>query len=167
MVCFAKMRLELMGVRREGGPMKRGLIKHGITCLGMFFFSNVLFFSSFIRSHPINISFDQLFPVGWYQKTMQSLAVVWHILTDTLHSRDHAQLFPMNSILAQLALARFYSGRIAQEKVVLIDEDREHVRNMVHKVKEMVDRIVVGENNEDFIECVNEFLGEIEEGIES
>ena len=123
----------------------------------------IIFCSSNIQARNIHLSFDSLFPVTWYQKSLQSCLFVWHILSDAFEN-DNEQL-SFDIILSRLTFAQFCINRMQQENVIYLPEDIDYLKMILKKIKELIEVLVVDDSNQDAIECIYEVAVSIEKSI--
>src|SRR5438105_3759583 len=93
----------------------------------------VLCLSSTLLANTINLSFNSLFPVTWYQKALTFSLLIWQQLADFMIDNNPAAPIPFEEIVGRLACAQFCLNRMIQNTAVLLDEDRDYMQMVLRK----------------------------------
>lgn len=119
------------------------------------------FFSSASTS-SVSLSFDSLFPISWYQKSLESLLYVWQVL---IQAYENDSALPFDAMLSKLALAQFAINRMMQNGDVVLPEDMAYLKMVGSKICGLMGTIIVTPQTTDMISCVNEMLLSIQKQI--
>lgn len=139
---------------------------------GLISFLIIIFCSSFItkpsmrlNASPLNLSFDSLFPVRWYQKGLESSLSVWQTLTQVFEKNGDVSSVPCNALLGKLSYARFCINHMIHEEVVCIPEDSAYFVMILHKIQDLLAIVVVNEKTHDFVLCASEMIVEMQKQL--
>lgn len=121
----------------------------------------VVCLSSPLLADTVNVSFNTLFPVTWYQKALTFSLLTWQQLADCMIDNNPTAQIPFEEIAGRLACVQFCLNRMKQSAVVLLDEDRDYMRMVLRKIKDLVGMLVVTKKNEDFLGCILEMIEDI------
>ena len=112
------------------------------------------------QSHSIKIPFDNLLPVTWYQKGLESSLSVWQKLLDAQQGvSEEGELFAI--LLGKLAFAQFCVQRMAQDKVGSLQEDESYFKKILGRIQRLLDSMVASAETNDFLACARELIGSI------
>lgn len=121
--------------------------------------------SSTISANDIPLSFDSLFPVTWYQKALTFSLLVWQQLADFMIDTNACKRVPFDEITGKLAYAQFFLNKMKINAIALGNEDGDYMRMILKKIKELIGMVVVTQKNEDFIECIQEMITNIQNSM--
>jgi hypothetical protein len=142
----------------RGMMMKKYIKSRGLSFLVIF-----LCASSIIKAHQINLSFDSLFPMTWYQKGLESSLYAWQLLVEACGNNEVA--LPFDVLISRLALAQFSINRMLQEKVACAPEDITYLVAVLSKVQSLVATIVVTHQTQDFVDCATDMIGSMQQQL--
>ncbi len=91
---------------------------------------------SHLSASQTAVSFDNLFPLTWYEKGMRSILFVWH----ELKGPSICTQLCIDICLSKLAFARCCVERIAKEGEQLLEEDRDYCRIVLDKVRTLISK---------------------------
>ena len=115
--------------------------------------------SSFtINAYQVNLSFDSLFPMTWYQKGLESSLSVWQALVNVFDKSSDSALLSFDLLLGRLAFAQFCIARMYQDGVPCIADDSIYFSTVLHKVKQLLNLIVITPENRDYVFCVDSMI---------
>lgn len=109
------------------------------------------------QNNQINLTFDYLFPQTWYQKSLEELIYVWHMLANG--SKNPGVVIEQDRLLAKLAYAEFFVNRLVAKGEVCLLEDKDYFCAVLRKIKELVGVVT---EDEEFIGCVGEMVDRAE-----
>jgi hypothetical protein len=119
------------------------------------------FFSSASTS-SVSLSFDSLFPISWYQKSLESLLYVWQVL---IQAYENDSALPFDAMLSKLALAQYFLNRMMQSGDVVMAEDVGYLGTVVSKIQGLMGAIVVTPQTTDVVGCLKEMVLSIQKQI--
>jgi len=120
--------------------------------------------SCIVQAYQLNTAFDSLFPLTWYQKGLETSLSVWQKLVQSFEKNDNSKVID-DSLLGVLAYIQFCVNHMKQENVVNLNEDKDYFVMVLHKIKELVDMIIVTQENEDFVLCAQGMVLDIQKQI--
>jgi len=126
----------------------------------------IIFFSisSVIKTYPVHLSFDSLFPMTWYHKGLESLCFVWHALKHCLDSENDQVILSHDVLLGRLVLVQFCINRMQHEDISVTDLDDEvYFIAILGKIQNLLNNIIVTSGNHDFILCAQDIIQKIEQ----
>jgi len=131
------------------------------------FFLIIFFYSTLTatRTHLVNLSFDSLFPMTWYQKGLESSLYVWQSLIDNVNKTTDAASLSCDVLLGRLAFAQFCLNRMQQMNESAIDDDIAYFTMVVRKIDQLFSLIVVTPITEDFIACAQDLIISMEQKL--
>lgn len=107
----------------------------------------------------VELNFDMLFPITWYQKGLASIINVWHMITQVLEA--NSELLPFDLILGKLAFGQFCFEHMQKEEQTH-DEDRAYCIGVLSKVQSLLAPIVVTPAMRDRADCIGNILSDIQ-----
>lgn len=114
--------------------------------------------SSIIKAYQINLSFDSLFPMTWYQKGLESSLFVWQTLVSIFDKSSDGALLSFDSLLARLAFAQFCINRMRQDNMPCIADDNAYFVMVLNKVQNLLGMVVVTPINHDLVICAEDMI---------
>jgi len=123
--------------------------------------------SSIIKTYQVNLSFDSLFPMTWYQKGLESSLFVWQTLVNIFDKSSDGALLSIDLLLARLAFAQFCINRMYQESVPRIEGDNAYFVMVLNKVRNLLDMVVVTSINHDFVLCAEDMIQTMQKQLSS
>lgn len=124
----------------------------------------LLCLSSTMYAYHSYIPFESIFPKTWYQKGLESSISIWQLLSTAFEKNQESErLFDL--ILARLAFTQFCINRMKQAGITCLPEDSVYFEAVLHKVKDLVEDIVVTDENEDFILCTQEMIAILQKQV--
>lgn len=126
----------------------------------------IFFYSTmFTRTTCIDLSFDSLFPMTWYQKGLQTSLHVWQTLIDDFHKTSDAVSLSADLLLGRLAFAQFCINRMQQLNEPAIDDDIVYFATVVRKIEQLFSVMAITSTTEDFIACAHDMIISIEQKL--
>jgi hypothetical protein len=116
------------------------------------------------QSYQLNTPFDSLFPMTWYQKSLEASLLVWQKLLHNAENNIDPQL-SSNELLGLLAQTLFYVDRMKQESTICMAEDKDYFIGVMNKIKSLLDMMVTTPENEDFVLCAQGMVLNIQQQI--
>ena len=113
---------------------------------------------SIIKAYQVNLSFDSLFPMTWYQKGLESSLFVWQTLVNVFDKSNDGALLSFDSLIAKLAFAQFCINRMHQENMPCIADDKAYFAMVLHKVENLLGMVVVTTINHDVVLCAEDMI---------
>ena len=113
-----------------------------------------------MRATVINLNFDVLFPMTWYQKGLESAINVWHLLAEVLKADTkaaHEQL-PLDTIVCRLAFGQFCIEQMRSKNQQLRAEDSTYFVMVIDKIQSLLAMIIVMPAEYDRFQCVVDTL---------
>ena len=114
--------------------------------------------SSIIKTYQINLSFDSLFPMTWYQKGLESSLFVWQTLVSIFDKSSDGALLSFDSLLARLAFAQFCINRMHQERMPCIADDNAYFVMVLNKVQNLLGTVAITSINHDLVLCAEDMI---------
>lgn len=114
------------------------------------------------QSYQLNVPFDSLFPMTWYQKGLEASLSVWQKLIHCAENNIDPQV-SSNELLGLLARTLFCIDRMKQEGVVCMAEDKDYFVEVMNTIKNLISVIVITPGNEDFILCAQGMILDIQQ----
>lgn len=111
--------------------------------------------SSLSNSNQIAFSFDILFPMGWYQKGLETSLSVWYMVEDFLTAGIDMQSFSSEIVLGRLAFAQFCINRMVQEGDALVSGDTAYFAMVLGRIKELLVCADCRMQTKDFFMCAD------------
>jgi hypothetical protein len=116
-----------------------------------------------MHAERVDLNFDTLFPVTWYQKGLASTINVWHMIVQVLEEKN-AQL-PLDVIQGKLAFGQFCLERMHKEEQIHA-EDSAYCLMIVSKIRSLLAMIVVTPIMRDRADCIIEMLDKIQKTLD-
>lgn len=116
------------------------------------------------QAHTIDLSFDSLFPMTWYQKGLESSLSVWQTLIDTVNKTTDAASLSCDQLLGRLAFAQFCISRMQQSERT-IDDDIIYFAKVVRKIQQLFSLMSVTPKTEDFIICAQDLITSMQQKL--
>jgi|SRR4030095_66163 len=117
-----------------------------------------------IDAELIELNFDTLFPVSWYQKGLVSIIRVWHIIAQVVETRN--EQLPLDLMLGTLAFGQFCIERIhTHDRCVSNNEDIMYGIMVVHKIQSLLAMVNVAPAMRDRADCIVDMLVKIEKNF--
>ena len=116
-----------------------------------------------IHAERIDLNFDALFPVTWYQKGLASTINVWHMIAQVLEAKN-VQL-PLDLILGKLTFGQFCIEHMHKEEKTDADDSAYFVM-IVSKIRSLLAMIVVTPVMRDRADCLIEMLSKIQKTLD-
>jgi len=107
-------------------------------------------------AEQVELNFDALFPITWYEKGLVSTMHVWHMLIKMFEADTKVQL-PFDTLLAKLAFGQFCVQRM-QHKEKPCNDDINYFLMVVNKIQELLAMIEVMPLIRDHFDCVSDLL---------
>lgn len=117
------------------------------------------------QAYQVNLSFDSLFPLTWYQKGLESSLSVWQTLVNISEKNEDAALLSFDLLLGRLAFAQFCINRMCQESAPCVADDKVYFSTVLCKVKQLLSVITLNAKTHDFIVCIDEMLESMQEKL--
>jgi hypothetical protein len=114
--------------------------------------------SSMTKSHQVNLLFDSLFPVTWYQKGLEASLCAWQTLVNFFEQNNDKKLLSFDLLLARLVFAQFCIHRMYQEDNICREDDNAYFIKVLHRVRQLLSMITITSRNEDFVLCAEDML---------
>jgi hypothetical protein len=121
--------------------------------------------SSIINAYQVNLSFDSLFPMTWYQKGLESSLSVWQALMSAFDKNSDEALLSFDLLLGRLAFAQFCINRMNCEGTPCIAGDSAYFSAVLHKVKQLLTAVVITPKTHDFILCADDMIQAMEKKL--
>jgi hypothetical protein len=147
-----------------GDKRMEKILENGYRTWVLLSFFTILCSGSIARSYQNIVTFDSLFPVTWYQKSLEASLSVWQTISNAFEKNDGGAI-SFYELLGKMTFAQFCISRMIQERVVCLPEDSAYLGVVLNKVKELVDVIVVSDENEDVILCIHDVILNIEQQV--
>ena len=136
--------------------------------IGIITFLIIICFSSLItKTYQINLSFDSLFPMTWYQKGLESSLFVWQTLINFFEKGNDRVVLSFDLLLARLAFAQFCIKRMYQENNMQKADDMTYFVKVLNKVQKLLGMMMVTSGNYDFILCAEDMLQVMHKQLEA
>lgn len=103
----------------------------------------------------VDLNFDNLFPVTWYQKGLASTINVWHTLVTVLETNN--EQLPLDAILGKLAFGHYCLECMNKEEHVSA-EDTAYFIAVIDKVRSLLAMIAVTPVMRDRADCIIDML---------
>ena len=117
-----------------------------------------------INAELIELNFDVLYPVSWYQKGLISIISVWHMIAQVVEG--HSEQLPCDVMLGALAFGQFCIERIhTQDQCVSNNEDIMYGIMVVHKIQSLLAMVEIASTMRDRSDCVVDMLEKIEKNL--
>ena len=120
---------------------------------------------STVQAYKVDLSFDSLFPMTWYQKGLESSLYVWHSLINVFEKDLDGSLLSVDLLLSRLAFAQFCINRMNQEGKPCIADDSAYFATVLYKVKQLLTMIVITPKNHDFVLCAEDMIQTMEQKL--
>jgi len=114
-----------------------------------------------VNAALVDLNFDVLYPVSWYQKGLISIISVWHMIAQVVEG-DSEQL-PLDVMLSTLAFGQFCIERIhTQGQCIRNNEDIMYGIMVVHKIQSLLAMVEIVSTMRDRADCILDILEKIE-----
>ena len=114
--------------------------------------------SSKIEAYQVDLSFDSLFPVTWYQKGLESSVYVWQTLINVFDKSTDGATLSFDLLLGRLAFAQFCINRMNQERMPCITDDSVYFASVLNKVQQLLALVVITSKTHDFVVCAEDMI---------
>lgn len=111
-----------------------------------------------IQAYRVNLSFDSLFPMTWYQKGLESSLCVWQALVNVFEKSSDGELLSFDLLLGRLAFAQFCINRMKQEGTPCIADNSAYFTAVLYKVKQLLALVVITPKTHDFVLCADDMI---------
>ena len=112
-----------------------------------------------INAYQVDLSFDSLFPMTWYQKGLESSLSVWQILIDFFEKSSDGTALSFDSLLAKLTFAQFCINHMYQEGTPCAADDNAYFVMVLNKIQQLLRHVIITPKNHDFVLCADEMVG--------
>ena len=116
-----------------------------------------------MQAIPIDLNFDVLFPVTWYQKGLASTINAWHMIEQVL--KVHNGQLPLDMIVGKLAFGQFCLERMQQEEQIGA-EDSAYFIMLVNKLRFLLAPVVVTPVMRDHADCIIHMLSTLQKTLD-
>lgn len=123
--------------------------------------------SSKTQTYQINLSFDSLFPVTWYQKGLESSMHVWQALINVFEKKSDGAMLSFDLLLGRLAFTQFCINRMHQEGTPRIADDTAYFAAVLSKVKQLLSLVVITPKTHDFVLCAEDMICAMEKSFDT
>ncbi|HLC06946.1 MAG TPA: hypothetical protein VJJ26_02040 [Candidatus Babeliales bacterium] len=123
--------------------------------------------SSVLKAYQVNLSFDSLFPMTWYQKGLEASLQVWHELADVFNKNGDDTLISCDLLLGKLAFAQFCVNRMIYEGNAHVSEDIAYFITVLHTLQRLLAMVVITPKTQDFVVCAGEMVVSIQKLLSS
>lgn len=120
---------------------------------------------STVQAYHIDLSFDSLFPMTWYQKGLESSVYVWQSLINVFEKSSDGALLSVDLLLSRLAFAQFCIKRMKQEGKPCIADDSAYFAGVLHKVKQLLALVAITSKTHDFVICADDMIRSMEKKL--
>jgi hypothetical protein len=124
-----------------------------------------LLYTAAINAQQMNISFDSLFPMTWYQKGLESSMYVWSLLLDVFEKKSDAASLSFDTLLSRLAFAQFCVNRMNQDRSLAAVQDTVYFARVLHKVKSLLDAVSISAQTHDFVLCADDLISQMQQNL--
>lgn len=147
----------------KGVMMEKHLKNWAIVSIVIFYCT-----SPMMHAYQINVSFDSLFPMTWYQKGLESSMHVWQSLINVFEKSGDGAILSFDLLLGRLAFAQFCISRMhQQEETIRIADDTAYFAAVLNKVKRLLALVVITPKTHDFVLCAEDMIQEMEKKLSS
>ena len=130
-----------------------------------FFLATFFCSATVTQTTSIDLSFDSLFPMTWYQKGLEASLYVWQTLVDSIHKTSDATSLSCDLLLGRLAFAQFCINRMQQMNEPAVDDDIAYFATVAHKIQQLCSLVVITSKTEDFIACADDMIISIQQKL--
>lgn len=114
--------------------------------------------SAEMKAYSVNLSFDSLFPMTWYQKGLESSVYVWQALVNVFDKSSDGALLSFDLLLGRLAFAQFCINRMGQEDIPSIAGDNAYFVLVLQKIQQLLALVVITSKTHDFVVCAESMI---------
>lgn len=123
--------------------------------------------STTIKAYQINLSFDSLFPMTWYQKGLESSLHVWQSLVTVFEQSSDGTTLSFDILLGRLAFAQFCINRMHQENKPSFADNNTYFKNVLYKIHQLLGLVIITPKTEDFVLCAEDILEDMQRKLQN
>jgi len=114
-----------------------------------------------VNAELVDLNFDVLYPVSWYQKGLISIISVWHMIAQVVEG--HSEQLSCDVMLGKLVFGQFCIEHIhTQDQCVSNNEDIMYGIMIVHKIQSLLAMVEITSTMRDRADCMVDILEKIE-----
>jgi hypothetical protein len=118
-----------------------------------------------VKTYPVNLSFDSLFPKTWYQKGLEASMHVWQSLAIVFEKNSDGAMLSLDLLLGRLAFAQFCITRMHKEGAQQLADDTAYFSAVLDRVKRLLALVNLTSKTEDFVLCAEDMIEEMEKQL--
>jgi hypothetical protein len=125
--------------------------------------SMILYFS--VSCTISAVSFDELFPVSWYEKVLNSTTSAWGMISkhdplSLLTTKD------LTVLIGQCAFAAFCVDSMQNDQCVS-SEDKEYLKSLLYRIKNRLATHAIENQKKDYIHCLEQIIIAMDRNLHS
>jgi hypothetical protein len=124
--------------------------------------SLIIFLCSINITKANPLSFDSLFPVTWYQKSLESCLYIWQTLTTIPQGGSKTKI--LYETLGRLTFVQFCVNRMHQESEPYVADDIDYLLMVLYKIQQLLALVDISQTP-DLLLCTDSMINAIQDKL--